>query len=618
MRTSLTIAAALAAAFIATSTAGAAVTASNASVDAAFGFADYSSLPLAKRHISATTNGTTGDKVDFICREGTATYTFAVNLPVAADGGVSADVSEDQIDSRYCRLAAVPSSTPIADFTPFAGAWIGGGEFYPSTVAWGPNAGVVYDHYIDQAQSRGFADYDAVGDCGLCQLQLFDATGASSPELFYGAARLGYPHEDGTGQMRPSATVDGTPVNMLGDSSFLGTPGLPPLTVTRTVNPATGDMTFQESRDLVSCSPSESSCSEFVPSQLRLERTVRQDHDGRWVRVTDTVKNLDGAGAHSFDLDFEEFEHGQHPGYRLPGETGFAQHAATDGSTSAGFGPVTTIGVVYDQTQPIAFSNPVGTLTVAPQPVRLLYANNGFYLNFTGTVPAGGTKRISQYYAMGASQSEIDTAAAAQRAELAGPAVAITSPADGATVSATPATVTGTASDVATLTVNDAPVTVAADGSWSAQVPLSAGANTITAAVTNAVGDTASATRTVSFANPSVPPPITTPVGKPKVKRTGRKFVLDTGLVVHCPPGLDRCTTIGRANARKPKLTFARQTVTTGGGKAERIVLALTAGGVKALARGSWLAIRISLATRLGTGAATVTSRSATVRRPKR
>lgn len=555
MRTSLAIVTALAAAFIAASTADAAVTASTASANAAFGFANYGSLPLANRHISATTNGTTGDNVDFICRQGVGTFTLAVNVPVAADGTVSTDVSEEHLDSRYCHLAAVPSSTPIADFTPFSGPWVGGGEFYQSNVAWGPNAGVAYDHFIDQAQSKGYADYYAAGDCGLCQMQLLDMTGAESPQLFYGDAKLGNPHDDGTGQMRPAATVDGKPVNLIGDSSVLGAPGLPPLTVTRTVDPGTGDMTFHEGRDLVSCSPSESSCSQFVPSQLRLERAVRQDHDGRWVRITDVIKNLDAGNAHSFDFDFEEFEHGQHLGYRLPDEAGYTQHAATDGSTSAGFGPITTIGLVTDQTQPIAFSNPVGALTVSPQPDRLLYGSNGFYLEFSGTIPAGATKTISQYFAMAASQDELDGHVAAQRAELAPPSAPPPPPSDGGGATSPP---------------------------------------------------------------PSPPPPTVSHGRKAKVKRTGRKFVLDTGLVVHCPPGRDACTAIGVAKtAGKPKLTLARGAVTVAAGTDKRIVLRFTDAGAKALKRATRLAIRIGLAARAGSGATTSASRGATIRRPR-
>jgi hypothetical protein len=625
MRTSLTIAAALAAAFIAASTADAAVTASTTTVAAPFGFADFTNLPLATRHISATTNGAPGDNVDFICRQGAATFTFAVDLPVYADGRIETDVAENRFDSRYCKLMAVPSSTAITDFTPFAGPFVGGGELNLQTIATGPNAGTVFDHYIDQAQSKGFADYASLGDCGLCDMVLFDTAGKSSPYLFARNARLGFPHDDGTGQMKPGATVDGTAAyaSWNAQSKAYANAGLPSLTVTHTVDPATGDMTFQENQDLVMCSPSESSCTSFVPTQLRIERKVRQDHDGRWVRITDVVKNLDAANEHSFDLDFEQFEQasGNHLGYRLPGESGYTQHPATDGSTAAGFGPITTIGLVDDQTQPVGFDNPVGTLTVAPKPVRLLFANNGFYLEFAGTVPAGGTQRISQYYAMGESQSEIDASAAAQRDELAGPSVAITSPADGATVSSTPTTVTGTASDnvgVASLTVNGAPVTVAADGSWSAQVPLSAGANTITAVVTDAAGSTDTAKRSVTFTKPSSPPVvIVTHGGKPKVKRTGRKFVLDTGLVVHCPPGLDACTTIGSARARKPRIDLAKGTATTAAGKAQRIVLALTARGAKALGRNRRLATRISLATRVGGGTATTTSRTATVKKPK-
>jgi hypothetical protein len=624
MRTSLTIAAALVAACLAAPAADAAVTASTTTVAAPFGFADFTNLPLATRQISATTNGAPGDNVDFICRQGAATFTFAVDLPVYADGSITTDVAENRFDSRYCRLMAVPSSTPVTDFTPFAGPFVGGGELSLQHIATGPNAGTVFDHYIDQAQSKGFADYDSLGDCGLCDMQLFDSAGRSSPYLFARNARLGFPHDDGAGQMKPGATVDGKPAYAAfnAQSKAFGNAGLPPLTVTHTVDPATGDMTFQENQDLVVCNPSELSCTSFVPSQLRIERKVRQDHDGRWVRITDVVKNLDAANAHSFDFDFEQFEaaSGNHLGYRLPGESGYTQHPATDGSTSAGFGPITTIGLIDDQTRPVGFDNPVGTLTVAPQPVRLLFANNGFYLDFAGTVPAGGTQTISQYYAMGESQTEIDASATAQRDELAGPSVAITSPADGATVSSTPTTVTGTATDnvgVASLTVNGAPVTVAADGSWSAPVPLNAGANTIIAVVADAAGNTDTAKRSVTYAKPSSPPVvIVTRGGKPKVRRTGRKFVLDTGLVVHCPPGLDACTTIGSAKARKPKVTFAKRTVGTAPGKAQRIVLPLTAKGVKALERSKRLAIRISLATRVGSGAATTTSRNAVVRRP--
>jgi hypothetical protein len=558
MRISLTIATALAAAVIAASTADATITTSTTTVAAPFGFADFTNLPLGTRQIKATTNGTTGDTVDFICRQNASTFTFAVDLPVYADGSITTDVAENRFDSRYCRLMAVPSGTPVTDFTPFTGPFVGGGELSLQDVATGPNTGTVFDQYIDQAQSKGFADYDSLGDSGLADMQLFDAAGASSPVLFADNASLRFSHDDGTGQIRPSATVDGAPAytSFTAQAKAVGNPGLPALTVTHSVDPATGDVTFHENQDLVGCHPSEASCTSFVPSHLRVERTVRQDHEGRWARITDVVRNLDGANSHSFDFDFDQFQqaYGQHLGYRLPGESGYTQHALGSGSTSAGFGMVTTIGLVNDQTQPVGFSNPVGAVTVSPQPDRLLYGSDGFYLKFSGTIPAGGTTTINQYFAMAASQDELDGYVADQRDELAPPSAPPPPPSDGG---------------------EDTP-------------------------------------------SPPPPPPTVSGGHKVKVKRTGKKFVLDTGLVVHCPPGRDACTTIGVAKtASKRKLTLARGAFTVAAGTDKRITLRFTDTGAKALKRAKRLAIRVGLTARAGSGAPTSASRGATIRRPR-
>lgn len=78
--------------------------------------------------------------------------------------------------------------------------------------------------------------------------------------------------------------------------------------------------------------------------------------------------------------------------------------------------------------------------------------------------------------------------------------VMIIDPADGTEVQASPVTVSGTVGGVepVTVTVNDVPATVSGD-SFSADVPLTAGLNTIAAVATDARGRTASDTITVSF-----------------------------------------------------------------------------------------------------------------------
>jgi hypothetical protein len=96
------------------------------------------------------------------------------------------------------------------------------------------------------------------------------------------------------------------------------------------------------------------------------------------------------------------------------------------------------------------------------------------------------------------------------------PTIAIASPTDGTTVSASTITVTGTATDdtgVTGLTVNGNPVTPESDGSFTTTVSLTSGVNTITVVATDAVGNTAAKTITITYTTPAAsdttPPTIT-------------------------------------------------------------------------------------------------------------
>jgi hypothetical protein len=87
-------------------------------------------------------------------------------------------------------------------------------------------------------------------------------------------------------------------------------------------------------------------------------------------------------------------------------------------------------------------------------------------------------------------------------AVVSAPVVAITSPAENATLDATPVTVRGTVSDasITSVKINGAAVT-ASNGAFAGSVGLAAGANTITAEATNSAG-TGSATVHVTYAPP--------------------------------------------------------------------------------------------------------------------
>jgi hypothetical protein len=102
--------------------------------------------------------------------------------------------------------------------------------------------------------------------------------------------------------------------------------------------------------------------------------------------------------------------------------------------------------------------------------------------------------------------------------------VAIASPSNGATVSTPAVTVSGTAnagSGLKSLVVAGQQVNVASDGTWSAQVALSPGSNTITALATSDSGGTAQAQVSVVYQPPAAgsPPPADQPPVRCQVPR---------------------------------------------------------------------------------------------------
>ncbi len=83
------------------------------------------------------------------------------------------------------------------------------------------------------------------------------------------------------------------------------------------------------------------------------------------------------------------------------------------------------------------------------------------------------------------------------------PVLNVTAPADGLKTNSTKVTVGGVTNDVTsspvTLKVNGSAVTVNADGSWSTQVDLAEGENTITVVATDAAGKSSTVVRTVTL-----------------------------------------------------------------------------------------------------------------------
>ncbi|NNC02241.1 OmpA family protein [Corallococcus exiguus] len=149
--------------------------------------------------------------------------------------------------------------------------------------------------------------------------------------------------------------------------------------------------------------------------------------------------------------------------------------------------------------------------------------------NWTFTVPgplANGSQTVNAVSTNGTTNST----AATSTFTVAGPTVAITSPANGSTVTNPNVTVTGTAANATTVTVtfqgtNYGPITVTG-GNWSQALPgpLANGTYTVTAVSSNGTNNSTTATSTFTVAGPTVA--ITTPANgsttsNPNVTVTG-------------------------------------------------------------------------------------------------
>jgi hypothetical protein len=377
-----------------------------------------------------------------------------------------------------------------------------------------------------------------------------------------------------------------------------------------------------------------------VPSGLRVERTIKTSNEGVVATFTDKVTNTTAAD-HSFDFEYQQFvNYSAATGFRLPGETGYSAHPVGDVKTGLAEG--SSIGIDYDTTADNGVDNPLGAITFSPAPTRLLFGKqhagtdavaSGFWIGFKDTVPAGGSRTITQNYVMGATQGQIDAVTSVAEDSLGRPTVAITDPAaDGSTVSTPNVTVKGTAADnkgLASFKVNGADIPVAGDGTWSTPLTLSEGANTITAVVTDHAGNEATATRTITYTKPAPPPAAVATVtknGKVKVTRKGKKILVDTGIKVTCPAGPASCTAAAgaktikavTAKVHKTKLTVAKKTFTIAAGKTQKIVLTLSTKGAKALKRNKKLKIKVTVLTKVGNGAVQTTTRTITIKQPKK
>jgi len=431
--------------------------------------------------------------------------------------------------------------------------------------------------------------------------------------------------------------LDGQPADLA--SSDNGSPGVPPIDVTRSFDNATGELTITDREALVRCA--DGPCGSYVTTGVELDRTWKTGHDGLTVSQTDTWRSTDGA-SHQLDAAYTQGFHTSSAtgSFLFPGASVFQDYAQHD-SVTLPHGPA-TVFVKEDHTTPDAgdTTHPQGAVTYASAPdTAAVFAysdqTNANYsewdVHYIRTIPANGAVTLRFAYAQAFALSDVQAFAQEARAAFA-PSLAIASPGDGSNSTTPSITVAGSATDdagIASLTVNGHAASVQSNGSWSAPVALSPGSNTITAVATDNDGISSQKQITVTYVPPSPPPPVAhLSLRTPRATRNGVTFRLSCSAAT--------CSGSGTLTAielvRKPggklvgvAIRRVKKTVTVGrasfsirAGGVKTVRIKLNATGRKLLKRFRHLPVRLTVKYKSGGKLTKLHVRKVTIKAPKK
>jgi hypothetical protein len=413
------------------SAANAAITSSQITSPASPSYGIYDAEAPNTIAVSGTTSGgnPATDKVNLDCFYGSAPEdkVLAEEVSLNPDGSFSVPAANlKKIDDQVCRLRAVPIGVTPADLSPFSGPVMATGEREKtSKIASGPNAGQPYDFLIWDQQLSAADEYTSAGSCGLDDAYLFDSELHKSTTTFYCNDWFWYYEnfENEAASTRTEMRVDGANAYLPADADEINSEassGFPTLTYSYSQDPLTGNLTIHESDPIVKCPEAtfpatKTSCSSFLSTGVRDDRTIVQSNDGHLATITDQYVSTDGQ-AHTLDLlpqnDQYFGESGEKIAYRFPGESSFATHkdgesvafasetpaavfaevqGSPDGDTSTGRG-----AIVFDHSaSPATFNEVKG-------------GDSDFYFHQSAAVPAAGSTTLRFAYAQAYSSSEVE------------------------------------------------------------------------------------------------------------------------------------------------------------------------------------------------------------------
>jgi Glucodextranase, domain B/PASTA domain len=475
-----------------------------------------------------------GNLVDVVCFYGSASHfvkpPLASNVAVKPDGSFNtAAVALRPIAGHACRLRAIPAGAEsTGDVGVFAGPQVAVSEaaLPLSRISGGPNASQAYNYYVNSVTLSGFAAWKAAGTngCGPYAAPInpafdignfaLDCTGSLlSDDLGAWGGRSEVQIDGRNAYDAASAQALFPRTNGL-DNGSEDLLGFPSVTASVDWDPSSGLVSTRSQESWVGCSGSDPykptsalACPRFVDTGVRLERDVTTGGSGRVVTLTDTWSSTDEQ-SHTLDLLYDDYvgvfgnADGER-GYQFPAQAAFSQYGA-GGSVP---GPTSTPGSILVRTNVTAPDGDpgegFGAITFGSAPAGFRFASNSELEEHNVlVVPPGGSTSLTYVYSVGYSLADVRALALAAQDRFQEPAVAITSPANGATVSNSTVNLAGTAtagSGISSLSVAGQPVAVAPGGAWSARVPLKPGTNTITVVATDGAGATAQAQLTVVY-----------------------------------------------------------------------------------------------------------------------
>jgi hypothetical protein len=480
--------------------------------------------------VSGVATGTSS--VDIVCFYGSGQW-IEYSPAVAVSGGTfhSSALSLRTIAGHACRLRAVPGNASISasDSDTFAGPQVAVAETGLAAVSGGTNDRTPYDYLVNAPTFTGAAGWGSAGSCGPFAAAL--ATKLATPNNAINCAGSLLSDDLGAFGGRSEVQVDGVNAYDAASAQSLfsggGHPasqslaGFPGLTVaTVDWDPTTGLMSSSANEGWVVCDgPNEEkqafgTCPRFLDAGVELQRTVTSSDGGRAVTITDTWSSTDGK-AHTLDLLYDDYvglkTSSAQRGYEFPGQSTFTPYGQGDTVP----GPSGAPGSILVRTNLAAAdgdpSEAVGAITFSAPPAGFAFAsNNELEEHQVLQVPAAGTASLSYAYSTGFSIADVTGPALAAQDRYDSPALAITSPANGATVTVPTVAFTGTAtagSGFKSISVGGQSAPVSPSRAWSANVPLRPGLNTITALAADGAGATVQAQVTVVYQPPPTPPP---------------------------------------------------------------------------------------------------------------